>query len=135
VLSERGSCFAGVEDVDGESERGETVRSFQLISGFIFSNQGIPRIMECIPIGATRKVMFWGTPAIAILKVTCRLECIRVVPSASETRTGGQGCVFIRREEMTDSWMKFNEAPESISAWSTEDKAVRETGRWIGSDL
>jgi hypothetical protein len=86
----------GVREVGGSFERGETVRSLQSISGFCSSNQGIPRIMECIPIGATRKVRFWGTPAIVIFSVTCRLECVNMEPFARETRTGEQGSVLRR---------------------------------------
>src|SRR5271169_1995379 len=62
-----GLCSArvegGVEGIGGigggSSGRSDTVRRLQLMSGLSCSNQGIPRIIVCIPIGATRKVRVW----------------------------------------------------------------------------
>src|SRR5271169_1133901 len=94
-----GLCSAGAEGGIGEgigggsSGRSDTVRRLQLMSGLSCSNQGIPRIIVCIPIGATRKVRVWGTPTRVVLRVTCRCECVRIVPFARETRVGGQGSV------------------------------------------
>ena len=47
----------------GGTGLGSTVLDAQSIIGFVFSSQGIPRMMDCAPIERTKKVSRLGAPA------------------------------------------------------------------------
>jgi len=113
-------------DDEGVCREGKwMILRLQLMDRFVSSSHGIPRIMECTPIGATRKNCSRVTPAIVNRRRTRRCECVSIRPSASRTRTGGQGSVGIFNVDTSISWIRFSVAPESTRAAIVVRKETR----------
>ena len=117
---------AGAGDSGGRSEgfvRHSIDLAAQSIKGFSLSRKGIPKIIDCTPIGATKKVSCKETPAIEYWKETTPEQDKAVAPSARVTRGPRQGVTGIDKREQRDSLIRLIEAPQSIKAFKTRDKA------------
>ena len=108
--------------IEGVFVRHSKDLAFQSIKGFSLSRKGIPRIMDCTPMGATKKVSCRVTSAIEYENVTIPEHDKAVAPSAKVTRGPWQGVTGIDKTEQSVSLMRLIDAPQSISAFKTRDK-------------
>jgi len=108
--------------IEGVFVRHSKDLAFQSIKGFSLSRKGIPRIMDCTPMGATKKVSCKEAPETEKDNVTIPEQDNVVAPSAKVTRGPWQGITGIDKREQSASLMRLIDAPQSISAFKTRDK-------------